>query len=166
MKKTTLTLAFIFLSAIVFAQIEKVELTKEEVQYIAESQKSAFGGASDDKILKSVELNKTLFFFEIVNEDEVLYSETIKRSSPAGFGMELDRTYVSFYLNYKNISPDLALNLLENQNWELIKIKGERFIRNIKFKIFKRKRGEDGYNYYPNDEFEGLEIKLYKLIQK
>lgn len=166
MKRLFLTIVLVVTTSTIYSQSLKiVELSNEEIQYLSKNQKSMLGGVDVKQIANSVEFNKTLFFFEILNDGKVLYKEAIKRSSPVGYSMELDRLNVSLCLRYKDISPELALNLLEDSKWKLLKFENERFISNSNFKVVIQKVGNK-ITYHPNNEIDGLEVKLYKLIEE
>lgn len=153
-------------SALSYGQLKKVELSQDEINFIAFPKVDSFGIDPKD-FEKMVSINKTPFIFEVVYNNKVLYVGTIAKwyYKTSVFIDESLRAVLSLCLNYSDLSSDVILELLENSDWQTQKTDtGKKYICIKGHKIFNHVRGT---NFEINDLLKDkIKIKIYKLIEE
>lgn len=160
--KKFLLVVIVISSNFSFAQMKKVELTNEEVQFIAENRAGGvFSEPNKEQTIKMMDINNTLHFFEISYKGNIIYRESFQRWNPFGsLYSQSKRTNASLCFNYNDLNSDLILQLLENSKWKSKKLENSKFICNDDFEIFKKNNDKS----ISVSQIDQLEIKVYKIV--
>lgn len=162
MKKINLLLA-VFIFGNSFAQLKKIELTNDEIQFIAKNQ-VGLSEPSEKMMKEHNQLDKTIFIFEISNNSSILYRNSLRNWNPINLiHQESGRTKLALCFNYNDLSQDVILELLEKNEWKLKKMGDSKFICNNDFPIIKFNKETN--NYQSNDILKNkLVTKIYKIV--
>lgn len=166
MKKVILFLA-LFCATLSYGQLKKVELTPEEVDFIADCKNNPFaGGLSDGDFNKIMSLNNTIFIFEVIYKEKVLYTGTLNKwFYDCELTAESSRKRISFCFNYSDLDSDIIESLLETNNWKIKNTSISKYIcclNSYELFILNNKR-----KFILNEVVKDkIKFKLYKLIEQ
>lgn len=164
MRKILLSIA-LGLSLFSYGQFKKVELTQDEIQFIAINKGNNFASSiSDENFEKLISLNKTPIIYEFIYDNKVIYIGTLNRwyYDNSDFSKEPNRIKASFCLDYSSLDSDLILNILEDRKWKSVKTAQMKSICRDKFELFTFKQGKAYVNDVVKDK---ITIKFYKLVE-
>ena len=164
MKRIIVLTFLLLLSSASFGQYNKVELTPEEIQFLAQPKMSILSNINADNFITMLDLNETPFLFEISKSNVVLYRGTINKwyEMEANINNELSRTRVGLCLKLNDIGADNALKIVESYKWSIKEKFDQKYICNSSFEIFNDK---DRNNITINNILDGeIETKVYKLV--
>lgn len=162
MKKTFLLFALLILNWTFAQNFRKAELTSDEVNFIAANRAGGIlSEPNETQTNKVVDLNKTIYFFEISENGRVLYRESLRRWNPFDNSFsDYSRERPTLCLKFADVAADVSLKLLEDNNWKLQKAGNSKFLCNRGLELFKN-TGDKATVKQPN----GLQVKLFKLIE-
>ena len=165
MKKIILFLVF-FCATMSYGQLKKVELTPEEVDFIAYCKNNPFaGGLSDEDFNKIMSLNNTIFVFEVIYKEKVLYTGTLNKwYYDCELTAESSRKSINFCFNYSDLDSDIIEDLLGTNNWKIEKTSISKYmccLNSYDLFILNNKR-----KFILNEVVKDkIKFKLYKLIE-
>lgn len=165
MKKMILFLV-LFCATMSYGQLKKVELTPEEVDFIAYCKNNPFaGGLSDEDFNKIMSLNNTIFIFEVIYKEKVLYTGTLNKwFYNCELTAESSRKSINFCFNYSDLDSDIIEDLLGTNNWKIEKISISKYmccLNSYDLFILNNKR-----KFILNEVVKDkIKFKLYKLIE-
>ena len=165
MKKMILFLV-LFCATMSYGQLKKVELTPEEVDFIAYCKNNPFaGGLSDEDFNKIMSLNNTIFIFEVIYKENVLYTGTLNKwFYDCELTAESSRKSINFCFNYSDLDSDIIESLLETNNWKIEKTSISKYmccLNSYDLFILNNKR-----KFILNEVVKDkIKFKLYKLIE-
>ena len=165
MKKMILFLV-LFCATMSYGQLKKVELTPEEVDFIAYCKNNPFaGGLSDEDFNKIMSLNNTIFIFEVIYKEKVLYTGTLNKwFYNCELTAESSRKSINFCFNYSDLDSDIIEDLLGTNNWKIEKTSISKYmccLNSYDLFILNNKR-----KFILNEVVKDkIKFKLYKLIE-
>ena len=165
MKRMILFLA-LFCATLSYGQLKKVELTPEEVDFIAYCKNNPFaGGLSDEDFNRIMSLNNTIFIFEVIYKEKVLYTGTLNKwFYDCELTAESSRKSINFCLNYSDLDSDIIEDLLGTNNWKIEKTSISKYmccLNSYDLFILNNKR-----KFILNEVIKDkIKFKLYKLIE-
>ncbi|MFV0344843.1 MAG: hypothetical protein ACK5IQ_01110 [Bacteroidales bacterium] len=123
MKKLFLpALLLAFISS--FSQnIEKKELEKKEVEYLAKSITTMMFEPKSEDYENSIKNNLVNYGFEILYNDEVIYRGAIKKPSLSDINSDMHRNNAAFCFEYNMFDSETKLELAENRKIKIGKTK-------------------------------------------
>lgn len=161
MRKVIILMFFTFITVLNAQVYKKVELTPEETHFISTNRAGGFFGERNEKSTNDIiNINNTLFFFEILHNNKIIYTESLRRWNPFDPILLSSRENPAICFKYSDISSDVILQLLEDKKWKVNKVGESRFVCNNSFSIFRDKEKGIINN---NKDFT---IKLYKLVEQ
>lgn len=165
MKKMILFLV-LFCATLSYGQLKKIELTPEEVDFIAYCKNNPFaGGLSDEDFNKIMSLNNTIFIFEVIYKEKVLYTGTLNKwFYNCELTAESSRKSINFCFNYSDLDSDIIEDLLGTNNWKIEKTSISKYmccLNSYDLFILNNKR-----KFILNEVVKDkIKFKLYKLIE-
>ena len=166
MKKIVFFAALLF-SAFSYSQLKKVELTNDEIDFIANCKDNplAFNPLDDKYFDQIMSLNNTPFIFEISYKGKVLYTGTLNKWFYKYDLMEEDaRRKISFCFRYSDLDNDIITELLEDGNWKSEKTNTSKYICRSNHELFSL---NEKRKFILNDVFNNkIKVKLYKIIEQ
>lgn len=165
MKKMILFLV-LFCATMSYGQLKKVELTPEEVDFIAYCKNNPFaGGLSDEDFNKIMSLNNTIFIFEVIYKEKVLYTGSLNKwFYDCELTAESSRKSINFCFNYSDLDSDIIEDLLGTNNWKIEKTSISKYmccLNSYDLFILNNKR-----KFILNEVVKDkIKFKLYKLIE-
>lgn len=168
MKKAVLFLSLLGMCNLSFGQIRKIELTRDEIDFIAVPKRGIFG-IDEKAVIYNVNQNKNIYSFEIEYNGKVLYRGTVNKwnSVEHSISEELGRTRVGVCFKYADLPSDVILELLENRSWKSDTVNNEKMVCNGEYKVFKQDLSSDDRKYIPNHIIKGkIKTKLYRLEEE
>ena len=165
MKKMILFLV-LFCATLSYGQLKKVELTPEEVDFIAYCKNNPFaGGLSDEDFNKIMSLNNTIFIFEVIYKEKVLYTGTLNKwFYNCELIAESSRKSINFCFNYSDLDSDIIEDLLGTNNWKIEKTSISKYmccLNSYDLFVLNNKR-----KFILNEVVKDkIKFKLYKLIE-
>ena len=165
MKKIIFLAALLF-SAFSYSQLKKVELTPDEIDFIANNKANILGESLDNKDFDRImSLNNTIFVFEILYKDKPLYTGTINKWYYKYDLMgDTQRKKISFCFRYSDLDNDIITELLEDGNWKSEKTNTSKYICRSNHELFSL---NEKRKFILNDVFNNkIKVKLYKIIEQ
>lgn len=165
MKKIILFLV-LFCATMSYGQLKKVELTPEEVDFIAYCKNNPFaGGLSDEDFNRIMSLNNTIFIFEVIYKEKVLYTGTLNKwFYDCELTAESSRKSINFCFNYSDLDSDIIEDLLGTNNWKIEKTSISKYmccLNSYDLFVLNNKR-----KFILNEVVKDkIKFKLYKLIE-
>lgn len=162
MKKIILTI-LLFTFFLSFSQnIEKIELTKKEIEFLAEDIVSFMREPIAEDFEKSTKYNLTNYIFEISYKDKVIYSGGIKKPSLSDINSAMNRKKASFCFEYDIFDSETKLELAESKKLKLGKTKsGKKYFWTDDYELYKKDRYK---GLIVNDKIsKKIKIKFYKF---
>lgn len=165
MKKMILFLV-LFCATLSYGQLKKVELTPEEVDFIAYCKNNPFaGGLSDEDFNRIMSLNNTIFIFEVIYKEKVLYTGTLNKwFYDCELTAESSRKSINFCFNYSDLDSDIIEDLLGTNNWKIEKTSISKYmccLNSYDLFVLNNKR-----KFILNEVVKDkIKFKLYKLIE-
>ena len=165
MKKIIFFAALLF-SAFSYGQLKKVELTPDEIDFIANNKANIFGESLDNKDFDWImSLNNTIFVFEILYKDKPLYTGTINKWYYKYDLMgDTQRKKISFCFRYSDLDNDIITELLESKTWDAEKTDTSKYICKANHELFTLSKNK---KYILNDVVKDkIKVKLYKIVEQ
>lgn len=165
MKKIIFFAALLF-SAFSYGQLKKVELTPDEIDFIANNKANIFGESLDNKDFDRImSLNNTIFVFEILYKDKPLYTGTINKWYYKYDLMgDAQRKKISFCFRYSDLDNDIITELLESKTWDAEKTDTSKYICKANHELFTLSKNK---KYILNDVVKDkIKVKLYKIVEQ
>jgi hypothetical protein len=165
MKKIIFFAALLF-SAFSYGQLKKVELTPDEIDFIANNKANILGESLDNKDFDWImSLNNTIFVFEILYKDKPLYTGTINKWYYKYDLMgDAQRKKISFCFRYSDLDNDIITELLESKTWDAEKTDTSKYICKANHELFTLSKNK---KYILNDVVKDkIKVKLYKIVEQ
>ena len=165
MKKIIFFAALLF-SAFSYGQLKKVELTPDEIDFIANNKANILGESLDNKDFDRImSLNNTIFVFEILYKDKPLYTGTINKWYYKYDLMgDTQRKKISFCFSYSDLDNDIITELLESKTWDAEKTNTLKYICKANHELFTLNKSK---KYILNDVVKDkIKVKLYKIVEQ
>ena len=165
--KNFIVIVSLFFTVLAFGQYHKTELTPEEINLLAKTQYSGPMGSIEEGVAqRMVELNNTLFIYELVYRDQPVYTGGLNKWNPSlekPSTIQMNAIKANLSLPTSQIQTNDLLILLENRNWKQTEIDGVKYISNERIDLFK---GSHKEGYTANELIPGvLKFKFYKLVE-
>lgn len=165
MKKIIFFAALLF-TAFSYGQLKKVELTPDEIDFIANNKANIFGESLDNKDFDRImNLNNTIFVFEILYKDKPLYTGTINKwYYKYDLIGDAQRKKISFCFRYSDLDNDIITELLESKTWDAEKTDTSKYICKANHELFTLSKNK---KYILNDVVKDkIKVKLYKIVEQ
>lgn len=165
MKKIIFFAALLF-STFSYGQLKKVELTPDEIDFIANNKANIFGESLDNKDFDRImNLNNTIFVFEILYKDKPLYTGTINKwYYKYDLIGDAQRKKISFCFRYSDLDNDIITELLESKTWDAEKTDTSKYICKANHELFTLSKNK---KYILNDVVKDkIKVKLYKIVEQ
>lgn len=165
MKKIIFFAALLF-TAFSYGQLKKVELTPDEIDFIANNKANIFGEILDNKDFDRImNLNNTIFVFEILYKDKPLYTGTINKwYYKYDLIGDAQRKKISFCFRYSDLDNDIITELLESKTWDAEKTDTSKYICKANHELFTLNKSK---KYILNDVVKDkIKVKLYKIVEQ
>lgn len=165
MKKIIFFAALLF-SAFSYGQLKKVELTPDEIDFIANNKANIFGESLDNKDFDRImNLNNTIFVFEILYKEKPLYTGTINKwYYKYDLIGDAQRKKISFCFRYSDLDNDIITELLESKTWDAEKTDTSKYICKANHELFTLSKNK---KYILNDVVKDkIKVKLYKIVEQ
>lgn len=165
MKKIIFFAALLF-SAFSYGQLKKVELTPDEIDFIANNKANILGESLDNKDFDRImSLNNTIFVFEILYKDKPLYTGTINKwYYKYDLIGDAQRKKISFCFRYSDLDNDIITELLESKTWDAEKTDTSKYICKANHELFTLSKNK---KYILNDVVKDkIKVKLYKIVEQ
>lgn len=165
--KKLIVLVSIFLGTFSYSQMQKIELTPEEINFISKPKVNSLAKISDENFNKIIAENNSIYMFEIIKDDKVLYRGTVNKWCPFIVTMsgELGRSSVGLCLKLSDIGLENSIIIIEKSyDWKIKKIAGNKYLCNSSYDIFNER---DYKNIKLNHILDGvIETKIYKVVNE
>lgn len=165
MKKIIFFAALLF-TAFSYGQLKKVKLTPDEIDFIANNKANIFGESLDNKDFDRImNLNNTIFVFEILYKDKPLYTGTINKwYYKYDLIGDAQRKKISFCFRYSDLDNDIITELLESKTWDAEKTDTSKYICKANHELFTLSKNK---KYILNDVVKDkIKVKLYKIVEQ
>ena len=162
--KKLITIMFLLIFTYSYSQvIKKVELTDEEIEYLAVDLNKNIFGLKPGTLSNSVKNNLINYSYEIIYKDKVIYRGVIGKPSIAQPSTYFNRNSAYFCLDYAILDADTKLALIEDRRFKTRESEnGNKYIYTEKFELFKKTT--QGVVVY--DEItEQMHVKFYKYVE-
>lgn len=162
--KKLLTISLLIIFACSYSQvIKKIELTDEEIEYLAKDLNKNMFGVKPGTLLNSVKNNLINYSYEIIYKDKVIYRGVIGKPSIAQPSSAFYRDTAYFCLDYAILDSDTKLALMEDRRFNTRESEnGDKYIYIEKYELFKKTTRGIQVN---NKIVEQMDIKLYKYVE-
>ena len=164
--KKIIFFAVLLFTAFSYGQLKKVELTPDEIDFIANNKANIFGESLDNKDFDRImNLNNTIFVFEILYKDKPLYTGTINKwYYKYDLIGDAQRKKISFCFRYSDLDNDIITELLESKTWDAEKTDTSKYICKANHELFTLSKNK---KYILNDVVKDkIKVKLYKIVEQ
>ena len=110
-------------------------------------------------------LNNTIFVFEILYKDKPLYTGTINKwYYKYDLIGDAQRKKISFCFRYSDLDNDIITELLESKTWDAEKTDTSKYICKANHELFTLNKSK---KYILNDVVKDkIKVKLYKIVEQ
>ncbi len=163
MKVFLLLFLYCFTINTISAQLTRIELNHQELEYLATDYKSKLSPSEQDFCM-AIKNRLISFEFAIIYNDTTLYIGTIDKPNYTKKNYHNIRRYVSFCLPYDSLDTFTKLEILENDRLNLFKTEdGSKFFWVDDYELFSY--NSQTKDLQLNDKIASkITIKFYKIV--